>query len=140
MGENGEDNYYLNNFNYNKTHNELDRHVSLASFAMFTGIIAIPMCIFAYTGVILGGVAVVLALLSKGTLQKMLPQAKRAILFGSAAIVIGYAVLVSSFHLVLTDPEARKQINIMSERINGESFDDMLKDMGLEDLGVEAGE
>ena len=80
----------------------------------------------------MGGVAVVLALLSKGTAAKLLPQAKRAIIFGSVAIVIGYAVLIGSFHTVLTDPEARRQVNIMSERMNGESFDDMLKDLGID--------
>lgn len=132
MGENGEDNYYINNFNYNKTHNQLDKHVSLATFAMFVGLLGIPFCIFAYTGIIMGGVAVVLALLSKGTAAKLLPQAKRAIIFGSVAIVIGYAVLIGSFHTVLTDPEARRQVNIMSERMNGESFDDMLKDLGID--------
>ena len=42
MGENGEDNYYINNFNYNKTHNQLDKHVSLATFAMFVGLLGIP--------------------------------------------------------------------------------------------------
>ena len=132
MGDNGEDNYYINNFNYNKTHNQLDKHVSLATFAMFTGLLAIPFCLFAYTGIIMGGVAVVLALLSKGTAAKLLPQAKRGILFGIFAIFLGYFVLVKSFHMVLTDPEARKQVNIMSERMNGESFDDMLKDVGID--------
>ena len=99
---------------------------------MFTGLLAIPFCLFAYTGIIMGGVAVVLAFLSKGTTAKLLPQAKRAVIFGSIAIFIGYAVIIGSFHAVLTDPEARKQVNIMSERMNGESFDDMLKDLGID--------
>ena len=131
MGENGEENYYYNNYNYNKAHNELDKHVSLASFAMFMGLIGIPLGFLAYPGIILGGVAIVLALLSKGNLQKLLPQAKRAIIFGSIAVIGGYYLMFSSIHAILTDPDARRQANIMSEQLYDTSFDDMLRDLGF---------
>ncbi|MBR4831330.1 MAG: hypothetical protein IKZ97_01730 [Butyrivibrio sp.] len=138
MGEKGEENYYYNNFNYNKTHNELDKHVSLASFAMFLGLIGIPLGFLAYPGIIMGGVAIILALLSKGTLEKTLPQAKRAIVFGAIAVIGGYYILFSSVHAIMTDPETRREVNTISERLYDRSFDDMLKDMGINAPSLDA--
>ncbi len=120
-----------NDFNYNRTHNELDQHVALAGTALVMGLVSIPLCFFLNLGVIVGGIAIILALLSKGTLEKLLPQAKRAIIYGALGIVIGYGVFAYDLHTVLTNPEARAQLNIMSERMNGVSFDDMLKDLGI---------
>ena len=71
MGDQGEDNYFYNNYNYNKAHNELDHHVNMASAALVMGLISIPMCFFLYTGIILGGMAIVFSILSKGTSQKL---------------------------------------------------------------------
>ena len=129
--ENGDDKYYYNNYNYNKTHNELDRHVNLATVAMVTGLISVPFCFFMNIGIILGGIAVVLALLSRGSQPKLLPQAKKGIIYGTIGIVVGYFVLISSFYHVLTDPTYREQLNQMSEQMNGESFDYMLKELGV---------
>ncbi len=121
----------VNDFDYNRTHNELDQHVTLAGTALVMGLISIPLCFFLNLGVVVGGIAVVLALLSKGTMEKLLPQAKRALIYGTLGIVIGYGVFAYDLHNVLTNPEARAQLNVMSERMNGVSFDDMLKDMGI---------
>ncbi len=131
MGENGDNNYYYNNYNYNRAHNELDQHVRLAGTALVLGLISIPLCFFLNIGVIVGGVAIVLAILSKGTLEQLLPQAKKAILYGTLGIVIGYGVFAYDLYAVLTNPQAREQLNIMSEQMNGISFDDMLKELGV---------
>ena len=130
MGDNG-DKYYYNNYNYNMTHNDLDVHVRMASTALVMGLISVPLCFFMYTGIILGGIAVVFALLSKGTAQKLLPQAKKGIIYGTIGIVFGYAILVTSVHTMLTNPVAHEQLNRTSEQIYGESFDDMLKELGV---------
>ena len=129
MPENDEEKYYYNNYNYNKMHNELDSHVALARFAGVLGMFSIPLCIIFYTGIIIGGVAVVIALLSKGTMKTFLPQAKKAIVLGTVGVVLGYTVMVTSIHSVLTNPEQRQQLNIMSEQLNGISFDDMLNEL-----------
>ncbi len=131
MGENGDNNYYYNNYNYNRAHNDLDQHVRLAGTALVLGLISIPLCFFLNIGVIVGGVAIVLAILSKGTLERLLPQAKKAILYGTLGIVIGYGVFAYDLYAVLTNPQAREQLNIMSEQMNGISFDDMLKELGV---------
>ncbi len=131
MGENGEDNYRRNNYDYNRLHNELDGHVSLASVALVVGLAAIPLSFFLNTGIIAGGVAIVLALLSRGTMDKLLPQAKKAIIYGIIGVVIGYGVFAYDIYTVVTDPEARQQLNAVSEQMNGVSFDDMLKELGI---------
>lgn len=129
MAENDDEKYYYNNYNYNKAHNELDSHVALATFARILGMFSIPLCLIFYTGIILGGVAVVLALLSKGTMKAFLPQAKKALVLGTVGVVLGYTMMVTSIHTVLTNPEQRQQLNMMSEQMYGTSFDDMLNEI-----------
>ncbi|WP_026667865.1 MULTISPECIES: hypothetical protein [Butyrivibrio] len=129
MAENDDEKYYYNNYNYNKAHNELDSHVALATFARILGMFSIPLCLIFYTGIILGGVAVVLALLSKGTMKTFLPQAKKALVLGTVGVVLGYTMMVTSIHTVLTNPEQRQQLNMMSEQMYGTSFDDMLNEI-----------
>ena len=130
MEDNG-DKYYYNNYNYNMTHNELDNHVRMASSALIVGLLSIPFCFFMYTGIILGGVAIILALLSKGVAKKLLPQAKKGIFYGTIGIILGYGILITSVHTLLTDPAYRQQVNQVSEQYYGESFDDMLKEIGV---------
>ena len=132
MGENGDDKYYYNNYNYNMAHNQLDSHVNMATVSLVTGLIAIPLSFVMNIGVVLGGVAVVLAILSRGSQKKFLPQAKRGIIYGTIGIVLGYIVFVSSLHTVLTDPTYRQQLNQMSEQMNGQSFDELLQELGIE--------
>ncbi len=131
MGENGENNYYRNNYDYNRAHNELDPHVNLAGTALVLGLISIPLCFFMNIGVMVGGVAIVLAILSKGIPGKLLPQAKKAILYGTFGIIIGHAIFFYDIYKVFNDPEYREQLNVMSEQINGVSFDEMLEQLGV---------
>jgi hypothetical protein len=131
MGDNGDNNYYYNNYNYNRVHNPLDPHVKLAGTALVLGLASIPLCFFLNFGIIVGGVAIVLAILSKGTLERLLPQAKKAIIYGTLGVVIGYGVFAYSLYEIVTNPQARAEFNAMSEQMNGISFDDMLKELGV---------
>ena len=131
MGENENGDYYYNNYNYNLAHNELDQHVKLAGTALVLGLISIPLCFVLNLGVIFGGIAIVLAFLSKGTMDKLLPKEKKAILYGALGIVIGYGVFAYDVYKVFTDEQLRNQLNVMSEQMNGVSFDDMLKELGV---------
>lgn len=118
-------------YNYNLNHNQLDQHVVLAGTALVIGLVSIPLCFFLNLGTVVGGVAIILALLSKGSLEKLLPQAKKAIIYGSIGVVLGYGIFAYDLHAVFTNPDYRKQLNAMSEQMNGVSFDDMLKDLGI---------
>ena len=44
---------------------------------------------------------------------------------------LGYFMMITSIHTVLTDPEQRQQLNIMSEQMYGTSFDEMLNNIKL---------
>ena len=104
----------------------------MASVALILGLLSVPFCFFLYTGIILGGIAIVFAILSKGTASKFLPQAKKGIIYGSIGIVLGYGIIVSNVHSIMTNPSYREQLNRMSETYYGESFDDMLKEIGVQ--------
>ena len=109
-----------------------DKHLALASTALVMGLASIPLCLFLNLGVLIGGIAVILAILSKGTLEKLLPQAKKAIIYGSIGIAVGYGVFAYDLHTVLTDPQSRAQLNEISKQMNGVSFDEMLQELGVQ--------
>ncbi len=124
----------MGDYEYYRSESGPDRHLSQAGMALMLGLASIPLAFFMNIGVIVGGVAIVLACLSKGVKEKLLPQAKKAIIYGSLGVVIGYGVFAYDVYKVVTDPATRQQLNVMSEQINGISFDDMLRELGI-DLG-----
>ncbi len=121
----GENEYY-------RSEGAPDRRLAQAGLSMILGLASIPMAFFMNIGVILGGVAIVLAGLSRGVADRLLPQAKKAIIYGVFGIVIGYGVFAYDIYRVMTDPATREQLNTMSEQMNGISFDDMLRELGIE--------
>ncbi|WP_408069948.1 hypothetical protein [Butyrivibrio sp. JL13D10] len=122
-------------FEYNRAHNPLNPRVSLATIASILGLVSIALLLSVYFSIILGGIAITLALLSRDENGMLFPQAKRGIIFGLIGLFGGYALLVSSFVTVFTDPEAHKMVNQYSEAITGQSFDDMFKEI-TDNLGV----
>ena len=121
-----------------RTPNPMDPAYNLAVLAIGLGISSVVLCMSGGLGLIMAGISIMMAILSKGNNKKMLPQAKKALAFSLIGIVAGYSVMISSFHTVMTDPSLRKQLNTISEEMNGISFDDMLKQIES-DLGVSFG-
>ncbi|MBE5858876.1 MAG: hypothetical protein E7301_01960 [Butyrivibrio sp.] len=119
----------IESYEYNKTHNPLNPNVVMATAASTVGLISVALLLTVYLSIILGGIAVVLALLSRGSDKKLLPQAKRGIIFGTIGMAIGYFLLVQAFVTFFTDPEARTIVNKYSEAISGQSLDDSLKEL-----------
>ena len=116
-------------YEYNKTHNPLNPSVVMATVASTVGLLSVALLLTVYLPIILGGIAVVLALLSRGSEKKLLPQAKRGIIFGTIGMILGYFLMIQAFVTFFTDPEARAMVNKYSESISGESFDDTLSDL-----------
>lgn len=104
---------------------------SLAKAAMICGILSIIFCFTftVYPAFVLGSVSVILALLSKGRRNKLFSQAKTGIICAVIGLVMNAVILTSSITYVFTNPEGREEFNRQWERIYGESFDDMMKDM-----------
>jgi hypothetical protein len=122
----------MGDYEYYRSRNEMDRHVSQAGLALVLRLISIPLAFFMNLGVIIGGVAIVIAILSKGVAEKLLPQARKAIIYGLLGVVIGYGVFAYDVYKVMNDPATRQQLNVMSEQMNGISFDDMLRELGID--------
>ena len=126
-------------FEYNQNHDMANPRVTLATTASVLALISVALLLSVYFAIIVGGIALVLAWLSRGSDGKFLPQAKRALVFGSIGVIGGYFLMVQAFVSVFTDPETRALVNQYSQAISGESMDDMIKEIE-QNLGVNFGD
>ncbi len=88
---------------------------------------------------ILGSVAVVLAVISKGKQAEFTKGARKALITGIVSIVLNVLLLVSSFgalYLVMTNSEIRAEANILFENVYGYSFDDLIRQI-MENYGID---
>lgn len=104
--------------------------------ALVLGAAAIPATFFVpiVLPFLLGSIAIVFALLARGRNMKLGKRGRRAVILGTAAIVIniiylGYAFL--TMRTMLTDPSGRQQISDMLYRMYGMSLEDFMAGMGL---------
>ena len=101
---------------------------SFARTAKILGIIAL-ISVFTFTvypAMILGALAIILAILSKGIEKGMHDNAKLGVITGIIALVMNVVIIGSSFYMIFTQPELRQQFNEMYESIYGESFNDTI--------------
>lgn len=99
-----------------------------ARAAKILGIIAL-ISVFTFTvypAMILGALAIILAILSKGIEKGMHDNAKMGVITGIIALAVNVFIIGSSFYMIFTQPELRQQFNEMYESIYGESFNDTI--------------
>ena len=72
----------VESYEYNKEHNTMNPRVAFATAAFIIGLISAALLLSVYFAIILGGIAIVMALLSRDSSGKLLQQARRAIIFG----------------------------------------------------------
>ena len=77
-----------------------------------------------YFPFILGGISIILALLSKGQEQKMASKARMGIICSIVGLVLNVIIVVGSVCFVFANKEAYQQFDQMYEYIYGESFSD----------------
>ena len=123
-------------YEYNQNHDMANPRVTLATTASVLALISVALLLSVYFAIIIGGIALVLAWLSRGSDGRLLPQAKRALIFGSVGVIGGYFLMIQAFVSVFTDPETRAMVNQYTQTISGQSFDDMLNEIG-QNLGVD---
>ncbi len=104
---------------------------SLAIAAMSLGILALILAFTCtvYPTLVFGGLAIILALLSKGTDAKMHANAKTGVITASVGICFNFVIVASALVLLFSpyaNPEYRKEFDRMYEKIYGESFEDSL--------------
>lgn len=115
----------------------------LAGTAMILGIAAIVSAIMmtVYFPFILGGLAILFALLSKGLSPRFMKQAKIGIVCALAALAVNISIIIASVSFIFSNPDMlidvaktydtqiEKMYGVPSEEILGDSMEDMIHDM-----------
>lgn len=110
----------------------------LVNAAFILGIAAIVSAFMmtVYFPFILGGISIVLALLSKGYDNKMAGSAKAGIVCSVIGLVVNILIVSVSFHTLFTDERVFQQFDSLYEQIYGDSFTDTYKEMTGEDFPI----
>jgi len=110
----------------------------LVSAAFILGIAAIVSAFMmtVYFPFILGGISIVLALLSKGYGNKMAGSAKAGIICSIIGLVVNILIVSVSFHTLFTDKRVFQQFDSLYEQIYGDSFTDTYKEMTGKDFPI----
>ncbi|MCM1038630.1 MAG: hypothetical protein NC314_01040 [Roseburia sp.] len=104
---------------------------SLANTAMILGIISIivSFTFTVYPAFVLGSIAIILALLSKGSRSSHFQKAKTGIICGTIGLVTNTIIVIFSLIFVYTNPEANEMFNDVFEQQYGMTFEEMMEEM-----------
>ena len=123
---------YFSQDNYETPHpsQPLSSNV-FAHYAKTLGIFSIFCAFFnMFIGVfVCGGLAIVLAVLSKGYHTKMEKNAVVGLTTGIISMILQLAVLAFSIYSILYVPEIREHFNSLYEQIYGEPIDDSINEI-----------
>ncbi len=103
---------------------------SLGIFSVFCAVFSIFIGSF-----ICGGLAICLAVLSKGYNTKMEKNASIGLAAGTIGIVLQISMLIFSVYNVIHVPEFREQFNSLYEQMYGEPVDDSINEI-LDEMGL----
>ena len=111
----------------------------LAQTALVLGVASLAMMFFfpVLLPYIPASVAIILAILSKGSSVRMDRKALAAFVLGIAAIALSTGLLVFSVFTLISiskDPERLRELNEMIYRMYGMNLDQLLEQAGLSDL------
>lgn len=108
-----------------------------AMFARSMGVFSIFCAVFSiFIGAfICGGMAIILAFLSKGYNTKMERNAKIGLITGIVGVVFQLSTLTVSVYNIINVPEYREQFNSLYEQMYGVPVDESITDF-LDQLGV----
>lgn len=82
-----------------------------------------------YLPFILGGISIILAILSKGSGPAVSGRAKAGIACSIGAILLNVMIVGWSTFTVFNNPDVYRQFNSMYEQLYGESFEDMYREL-----------
>ena len=132
-----ENNY--DNSNTEKVNNTSDQPFPnvFALFAKSLGAFSIFCAVFSvfFGSFICGGLAIVLAVLSKGYNTQMEKNAKIGLATGIIGVVLQIFLLGFSIYNIIHVPEFREQFNSIYEQMYGEPMDDSINEM-LDQMGL----
>ncbi len=100
----------------------------LAAAAMVTGILAVVLCatFTFYPTFILGGISIVLALLSKGRSRKTGTTARIGIICASIGLVFNCFMLAAGIRMLYTHPEIMEQADQIIEEQYGMTYEELI--------------
>lgn len=103
--------------------------LSMATAAMFLGLAAMVTTMTVFLPLILGGLAIILALLSKGYGRKMIIQAKVGMICGIFGLAVVGVIIFSVLATMISNPDLLIQIgqqyDAMYENLYGQSFESL---------------
>lgn len=100
---------------------------SFATASMILGIISIVLSFTftVYPAFVMGSIAIVLALLSKGRRPKLLSKATAGVICATCGLVINTVIVAVCMVLLFTDPDVKAEVNKTFEKQYGVTFDEM---------------
>jgi len=114
-----------------RENNRMARPVNgMARAARVCGILSV-ISIFTfmiYPAIVIGSLAIILALLSRGEEKNLSDMAKTGMTTGIIAMVVNVAILGMACMLLFSDGEYKAQINDTCKQMYGQTFDDMIED------------
>lgn len=103
--------------------------LSMATAAMFLGLAAMVTTMTVFLPLLLGGLAIILALLSKGYGKKMIIQAKVGMICGIFGLAVVGVIIFSVLATMISNPDLLIQIgqqyDAMYENLYGQSFESL---------------
>ena len=107
---------------------------TLETASQILGILSIGSCFVmpVFLPFVLASIAIVLAILSRGKLEKFHPIARRGLTFATVGIVINIAITATvgvTAYKMLTEAPMREQANELMDRMYGYSMDDLLRQL-----------
>jgi hypothetical protein len=105
---------------------EDDPRYGMAGMSIWLGAASILFCTTGLIPMIFGGVAVVVALLSRTSSGRLMGQAKVGIVLGLIGVVIAYAVLIAGMLVILNNDEMRRAMEQFFQDGNPERLREML--------------
>ena len=117
--------------------------LTMASAALIFGAGALLTLLTVFLPLVLGSLAIVLALLSKGSEKKMLTQAKVGFGCGIAGLSMVLALLGSSYAIMFSHPEMLPEAGRMVDTMYEETYDTKTEDIlgfSYEDLMTQQAE
>lgn len=107
----------------------------MATASMVLGIISLASLLILQISIpfLLGGVSIILAILSRGSLKKLFGRAKAGIICSSVALGLDVSFLILALWLVFflpnRSPQFREDLNNACEQQYGVSYDELIEEM-----------
>ena len=111
----------------------IEPNTMLLTVSMVLGILSVATAVLGtvYLPFILGGIAIVMGILSRDESGITEFKAKLGILLGTFGIVLNIVVVGTSVYSVLTNPDRYEEFDSVFERVYGQDFSSFMEEQGF---------